>query len=140
MSTTAKISWVDGALFVAEAGSGHTITMDGSSDVGGRNLASRPMEVVLMGMGGCTAIDVVSMLRKQRQDIEAIEVSLEAERAEDHPKVFTRVKLVYTVGGRKLNRGLIERAVSLSDEKYCSATAMVRKSAEISHEVVLVEV
>src|SRR5882757_9133427 len=137
MSTTAKISWIDGALFVAEAGSGHTITMDGAPDVGGRNLASRPMEVVLMGMGGCTAIDVVSMLRKQRQDIE---VALVAERADDHPKVFTSVKLVYTVRGRKLNKALVERAVSLSDEKYCSATAIIRKSASISHEVVLVEI
>jgi putative redox protein len=91
-------------------------------------------------MGGCTAIDVVSMLRKQRQDIEGIEVSLVAERAEDHPKVFTSVKLVYTVRGRKLNRALIERAVSLSDEKYCSATAMIRKSANIGREVLLVEV
>ena len=135
MSTTAKISWVDGALFVAEGGSGHTFTMDGSPDVGGRNLASRPMEVVLMGMGGCTAIDVVSMLKKQRQDIDGVEVSLEAERADDHPKVFTAVKLVYTVRGRKLN----ERAVSLSDEKYCSATAMIRLSAKVTHEVVLID-
>ena len=97
MSTTARISWVDGALFVAEGGSGHTLTMDGAPDVGGRNLASRPMEVMLMGLGGCTAIDVVSMLKKQRQDIEGVEVSLVAERADDHPKVFTEVKLVYTV-------------------------------------------
>ena len=140
MSTTAKISWVDGALLVAEGGSGHTITMDGAADIGGRNLASRPMEVLLMGMGGCTAIDVVSMLKKQRQDIEGVEVSLVAERAEDHPKVYTSVKLVYTVRGRKLNKALVERAVSLSDEKYCSATAMVRKSAEVTHEVVLVEI
>ena len=140
MATTAKISWVDGALFVAEGGSGHTITMDGAPDVGGRNLASRPMEIVLIGMGGCTAIDVVSMLKKQRQDIEGIEVSLVAERAEEHPKVFNQVKLVYTVRGRNLNKALVERAVALSDEKYCSATAMVRKSAEIAHEIVLVEV
>ena len=104
--TTARISWVDGALFVAEAGSGHTITMDGAPDVGGRNLASRPMEVLLMGMGGCTAIDVVSMLKKQRQDIEGIEVSMIAERADDFPKVYTSVRLVYTVRGRKLNKAL----------------------------------
>ena len=140
MSTTAKISWVDGALFVAEGGSGHTITMDGAPDVGGRNLVSRPMEVLLMGMGVCTAIDVVSMLKKQRQDIEGIEVSLVAERADDHPKVFTSVKLVYTVRGRKLSRALIERAVSLSDEKYCSATAMVKRSAKVTNEIVLVEI
>jgi putative redox protein len=140
MATTAKVSWVDGALFVAEGGSGHTITMDGAPDMGGRNLASRPMEVVLMGMGGCTAIDVVAMLKKQRQDIEGVEVSLEAERANADPKVFNAVKLVYTVRGRKLNRALVERAVSLSDAKYCSATAMIRKSAAIIREVVLVEV
>lgn len=139
MSTTAKISWVDGALFVAEGGSGHTLTMDGAPDVGGRDLASRPMEVVLMGMGGCTAIDVVAMLKKQRQDIEGVEVALVAERAEEPPKVFTSVKVVYKVRGRKLNRALIERAVSLSEDKYCSATAMIRKSAAVSHEVVLEE-
>lgn len=140
MSTTAKITWVDGMLMVAEGGTGHTITMDGAPDIGGRNLASRPMEVLLMGMGGCTAIDVVSMLKKQRQDIEGVEVSLVAERAEDHPKVYTSVKLVYTVRGRKLNKALVERAVSLSDEKYCSATAMVKKSAGVTHEILLVEI
>jgi len=140
MANTAKITWVDGALLVAEAGSGHSFTMDGSPDVGGRNLGARPMEVMLMGMGGCTAIDVVAMLKKQRQDIEEVEVALVAERADDHPKVFTSVRLVYTVRGRKLNKALVERAVSLSDEKYCSATAMIRKSASIASEIVLVEV
>ena len=140
MSNTAKITWVEGALLVAEGGSGHTITMDGAADIGGRDLASRPMEVLLMGMGGCTAIDVVSRLKKQRQAIEGVEVSLVAERADDHPKVYTSVKLVYTVRGRNLNKSLVERAVSLSDEKYCSATAMVRKSAGVTHEVVLVEI
>jgi len=139
MSTTAKITWVEGALLVAEGGSGHTFTMDGAIEGGGRNLASRPMEVMLMGMGGCTAYDVVSMLRKQRQDIEGVEVSLVAERADDYPKVYTAVKVVYTVRGRKLNRALVERAVSLSDEKYCSATAMFKKTAKVTHEVVLVE-
>ena len=140
MSTTAKITWVDGALLVAEGGSGHTITMDGAPDIGGRNLASRPMEVLLMGMGGCTAIDVVSMLKKQRQDIDGVEVAMTAERATDYPKVYVDVKLVYTVRGRKLNRALVERAVSLSDEKYCSATAMFKKTAKVTHEVVLVEI
>ena len=140
MTNTAKVSWVDGALFVAEGGSGHTITMDGAADIGGRNLASRPMEVMLMGMGGCTAIDVVSMLKKQRQDIEGVEVSLSGERATEHPMVYTEVKLVYTVRGRKLNRALVERAVSLSDQKYCSATAMFKKTAKVTHELVLVEI
>ncbi len=140
MATTARITWVQDALFVGESGSGHTITMDGSPDVGGRNLAARPMEMVLIGMGGCTAIDVASMLRKQRQDVRDIIVELEAERAEDHPKVFNQVKLVYRVRGKGLNRALVERAVSLSDEKYCSATAMIRKSANVTHEIVLEEV
>ena len=99
MSTTAKISWIEGALFVAEAGSGHH-HHGRRPDSGGRNLASRPMEVVLMGMGGCTAIDVVGMLKKQRQDILGVEVSLVAERADDHPKVFTSVKLVYRCGAQ----------------------------------------
>jgi putative redox protein len=98
------------------------------------------MEMVLIGMGGCTAIDVASMLRKQRQDVRDIIVELEAERADDHPKVFTAVKVIYRVRGKKLNRALVERAVSLSDEKYCSATAMVRKSANVTHELVLEEV
>lgn len=140
MATTARITWVQDALFVGESGSGHTITMDGSPDVGGRNLAARPMEMVLIGMGGCTAIDVASMLRKQRQDVRDIVVELEAERAEDYPKVFNQVKLVYRVRGKKLNRALVERAVALSDEKYCSATAMIRKSAAVTHEIVLEEV
>jgi putative redox protein len=140
MSVTARIAWVDGALFVGESGSGHTVTMDGSPDVGGRELAARPMEMVLIGMGGCTAIDVVSMLRKQRQDISDVVVELAAERADDYPKVFTKVTVIYRVRGKGLNRALVERAVSLSDAKYCSATAMIRKSAEIAHEVVLEEV
>ena len=140
MANTAKVTWVEGALFVAEAGSGHTFTMDGSADVGGRNLGARPMEVMLMGMGGCTAIDVVSLLKKQRQDILGVEVSLVGERATEHPMVYSEVKVVYTVRGRKLSRPLVERAVSLSDEKYCSATAMFKKTAKVTHEVVLVEI
>lgn len=140
MATTARITWVQDALFVGESGSGHTVTMDGSPDIGGRDLAARPMEMVLIGMGGCTAIDVASMLRKQRQDVRDIIVELEAERAGDHPKVFTAVKVIYRVRGKKLNKALVERAVSLSDEKYCSATAMIRKSANVTHEIVLEEV
>jgi putative redox protein len=139
VATNARIVWVEGAQFVGESGSGHVVSMDGSPDVGGRNLAARPMEMVLIGMGGCTAIDVVSMLKKQRQDVTGFSVELVAERAPADPKVFTQVKLVYRLRGRRLNRSLVERAVSLSDEKYCSATAMVRKSAEVTHEIVLVE-
>lgn len=137
MTVNARVQWVENALFTAESGSGHSVTIDGSPDVGGRNLAARPLEMFLMGMGGCTAIDVVSMLRKQRQDIHDVVVELAAERADDFPKVFTSVKLVYRVRGRNLNRALVERAVALSDEKYCSATAMVRKSAAVTHELVI---
>lgn len=140
MTVTARIAWVDGALFVGEAGSGHSVTMDGAPDIGGRNLAARPMEMVLIGMGGCTAIDVLSMLKKQRQDVRDVIVELAAERADDHPKVFTQVKVIYRVRGKKLNRALVERAVALSDEKYCSATAMVKRSAAVTHEIVLEEV
>ncbi len=139
-STTARIAWVENALFVGESGSGHVVTMDGAPDVGGRDLAARPMEMVLIGMGGCTAIDVASMLKKQRQDVRDIIVELEAERADDHPKVFTAVKVIYRVRGRKLNRALVERAVTLSDEKYCSATAMIRKSAAVTHQIVIEDV
>jgi putative redox protein len=139
-STTARIAWVEDALFVGESGSGHTVTMDGAPDMGGRNLGARPMEMVLIGMGGCTAIDVVSMLRKQRQDVREIVVELAAERADDHPRVFTEVRVIYRVRGKGLNRALVERAVTLSDEKYCSATAMVRRTAKVAHEVVLEEV
>ncbi len=140
MSTTARITWAENALFVGESGSGHTVTMDGAPDVGGHDLAARPMEMVLIGMGGCTAIDVVSMLKKQRQDVRGMAIELVAERAEDPPKVFTQVKLIYRVRGKGLNRALIERAVALSEDKYCSATAMVRKTAAVTHEVVLEEV
>ena len=121
-----RVTWLEDMTYVAQSPSGHAVVLDGPPELGGHNLGPRPMEMLLMGMGGCTAIDVVSMLKKQRQDIEGVEVSLVAERADDHPKVFTSVKLVYTVRGRKLNKALVERAVSLSDEKYCSATAMVK--------------
>ncbi|HEX2892062.1 OsmC family protein [Vineibacter terrae] len=140
MSTTARITWAENALFIGESGSGHTVTMDGAPDVGGHDLAARPMEMVLIGMGGCTAIDVVSMLKKQRQDVRGMAIELVAERAEEPPKVFTQVKLIYRVRGKGLNRALIERAVALSEDKYCSATAMIRKTATVTHEVVLEEV
>lgn len=137
MAVNARIVLVDGVQFQAESGSGHVVAMDGAPDSGGRNLAARPMEMVLIGMGGCTAIDVVEMLRKQRQDITHLSVELAAERAPEPPKVFTEVKLIYRVRGRKLNRSLIERAVALSEDKYCSATAMIRKTATVTHEILL---
>jgi putative redox protein len=125
--------------FLAETGSGHLVALDGSPDGGGRNLAPRPMEMVLLGTGACTAYDVVLILRRGRQSISGCEVQLVADRAESDPKVFTRIEMKFTVRGRALNRDTVERAVRLSHEKYCSATAMLAKTAEITHSVEIVE-
>ncbi|MSQ64689.1 MAG: OsmC family protein [Betaproteobacteria bacterium] len=126
------VRWGDGMTFVAETGSGHLVTMDGAPDGGGRNLAPRPMEVVLAGAGGCTAYDVVVILKKNGQAISGCEVSLRAERAAADPKVFTRIHYHFVVRGRNLKRNLVEQAVRLTHEKYCSATAMLAHSAEIT--------
>lgn len=125
--------------FLAETGSNHLLAMDGAPDGGGRNLAPRPMETLLAGAGGCTAYDVVVILKKNGQDITGCEVRLEAERAPTDPKVFTRIHYKFTVRGRSLKRNLVEQAVRLSHEKYCSATAMLEKSATITKELEIVE-
>ena len=125
--------------FFAETGSGHLIAMDGAPDGGGRNLAPRPMETVLAGAGACTAYDVVVILKKSGQDVTACDVRLEAERATTDPKVFTRIHYRFTVRGRNLKKNVVEHAVRLSHEKYCSATAMLAKTAEITREVEIVE-
>lgn len=129
----ARVKWVEGMAFVGEAGSGHAVVMDSSPDFGGRNLGVRPMEMLLMGMGGCTAIDVLNMLKRGREQIDDCVVELEAERAETDPKIFTRIRVHYLVTGRNLSRAKVERAVQLSAEKYCSASIMLGKSAEIEH-------
>jgi putative redox protein len=118
--------------FIAETGSNHILAMDGAPEGGGRNLAPRPMETVLAGTGGCTAYDVMVILRKSGQDVTGCEVRLAAERAATDPKVFTRVHMHFVVRGRSLKRNLVEQAIRLSHEKYCSATAMLAKTAEIS--------
>jgi putative redox protein len=128
----ARVKLVEGITFVAESGSGHAVVMDASPEVGGRNLGARPMEMVLMGAGGCSAIDVVQILRKARQDFVDCVVELEAERAAEDPKVFTRIHLHYIVTGRGLNPAHVERAIKLSKEKYCSATIMLAKTAEVT--------
>ena len=133
------IKWVDGMTFMAETGTGHVVTMDGAPDAGGRNLAPRPMELLLAGAGGCTAFDVVLILKRGRQDIRGCEVRLEAERAETDPKVFTRIRFIYTVTGKGLKRDMVERAIHLSAEKYCSASIMLAKTAEMTHECEIVE-
>jgi len=125
--------------FVAETGSGHLLNMDGAPDGGGRNLAPRPMEVVLAGAGGCTAYDVVVILKKNGQAISGCDVSLQAERATSNPKVFTKIHYHFTVRGRNLKRNLVEQAVRLTHEKYCSATAMFAKTAEITKDFEIVE-
>jgi putative redox protein len=134
------VHWVRdaGMAFIAETGSGHVITMDGAPDGGGRNLAPRPMETVLAGTGGCSAYDVVTILRRGRHDVRGCSVKLEGERANTDPKVFVRIHMHFTVSGRGLNAEAVGRAVALSHEKYCSATGMLSKTAEmtVSHEVV----
>lgn len=134
------IRWGNGMTFVAETGSGHLVTMDGAPDGGGRNLAPRPMEVVLAGAGGCTAYDVVVILKKSGQAIEGCDVSLKAERAPTDPKVFTRIHYHFVVRGKNLKRNLVEHAVRLTHEKYCSATAILAKTAEITKDFEIVEV
>lgn len=134
------VRWTGESMsFVAETGSGHWVTMDGAAEGGGRNLAPRPMEMVLLGTGGCTAYDVVLILRRGRHQVTGCEVHLEAERADDDPKVFTRIDMKFTVRGKALNRDAVLRAVQLSHEKYCSATAMLAKTAQITHSVQIAE-
>ncbi|PKO55820.1 MAG: OsmC family protein [Betaproteobacteria bacterium HGW-Betaproteobacteria-21] len=133
------IKWVDGMTFMAETGSGHLITMDGAPEAGGRNLAPRPMEMMLAGAGGCTAFDVVLILKRSRQDVRDCSVRLEADRADTDPKVFTRIRFHYTITGKNLKPESVERAIHLSAEKYCSASIMLAKTAEITHEWSIVE-
>ena len=135
------INWLpaSGMAFSAETGSGHLITMDGAPDGGGRNLAPRPMEMVLVGTGGCTAYDVVLILKRGRHAVTGCEVKLAAERAAEDPKVFTRIGFHFIVRGRGLNREAVERAVRLSHDKYCSASAMLAKTAQLEYSVELVD-
>jgi putative redox protein len=129
-----------GMSFVAETGSGHLLTMDGAPDGGGRNLAPRPMETVLAGTAACTAYDVVLILKRGRHDVRACQVRTTAERAATDPKVFTQIRLHFVVSGRGLPAAAVERAIALSHEKYCSATIMLGKTAEIGTSFECVEV
>jgi len=131
----ARVKLVEGMTFTAESGSGHAVVVDAAPDVGGRNLGARPMELVLMGTGACSAIDVMHILRKARQPVTDCVVELEAERAEKDPKIFTRIAMRYVVTGRGLDPAQVERAVKLSKEKYCSATIMLGAMAEITYSV-----
>ncbi len=136
----ARVQWAGEALFMGESGSGHVVMMDGPPEHGGRNLAVRPMEMVLIGLGGCSCFDVVSILKKSRQAVESCEAFLDADRADTEPKVFTRIHLRFVVKGRGLKEAQVKRAVELSAEKYCSASIMmVRAGVEVTHSYEIVE-
>lgn len=136
----ARVNWVEGAMFVGESASGHAVVMDGPPEGGGRNLGIRPMEMLLIGMGGCSAYDVVQILGKSRQRIRDCWVEVSAERADQIPKVFTKIHLHFVVVGEGVSEDKVERAVSLSADKYCSASIMLGKAAEVTHDFEVREV
>lgn len=135
----ARVKWVQDAMFVGESGSGHSVVMDGPVDGGGRNLGVRPMEMLLLGTGGCTAYDVVHILKKSRQPVLDCVVELEAERADTVPAVFTAIHIHFVVTGRGLNDATVKRAVELTAEKYCSASIMLGQVAAITHDYEIIE-
>ena len=134
-----RIKLVEGICLMGEAGSGHSVVMDAAPEYGGKNLGVRPMEMLLLGMGGCSTIDVLNILRKQRQDIRDCVVEVEAERADTDPKVFTKIHAHYIIKGKNLKESQVQRAISLSAEKYCSVSIMLSKTAEITHDFEIVE-
>ena len=134
-----SVNWVDGMLMVGKSDSGHSITMDGPPEIGGENLGVRPMEMLLLGIAGCTMIDVVSTLKKMRQDLTQCETKVNAERANDHPKVFTDIHIQFVIKGKDLDQNKVEKAITLSAEKYCSASIMLGKTASITHDFEIVE-
>ncbi len=135
----ARVKWVEAMTFVGESGSGHSVVMDGAPESGGRDLGVRPMEMLLLGMGGCTAFDVVLILRKARQQVSDCVLDIEAERADTDPKVFTRIHVHFAVTGHGLSDKQVARAVELSAEKYCSASIMLGKTATITHDYEIVD-
>ncbi len=139
LAMKARVKWVEGKSFVGETGSGHALVIDGAPEHGGRDLGPRPMELVLAGTAACTAFDVVLILQKARQPIADCVVEAEAERAAVEPRVFTRIHLRYQVAGRGLDPRQVERAVSLSKEKYCSATLMLASTAQITYEIAIID-
>jgi putative redox protein len=136
----ARIKWVEGASFLGETESSHAVLMDGPPEGGGRNLGPRPMEMLLLGTGGCTSYDVVAILKKQRQDVTDCIAEIDAERASSDPKVFTRIHIHFVVKGNGLKPEQVERAIKLSAEKYCSASIMLGKTAEVTHDFEIVTV
>lgn len=139
MECTVRWAGLSGMTFLAETGSGHVVAMDGAVEGGGRDLAPRPMEMMLAGAGGCTAYDVVLILKRSRQDVRGCEVTLKSERAETDPKVFTKIHFHFTVSGRNLKPSMVERAIKLSHEKYCSASIMLEKTAALTHSFEIID-
>ncbi len=135
-----RIKWVENAMFIGESGSGHALVIDGPTDGGGRNLGMRPMELLLMGMGGCSAYDVVHILKKSRQPVLDCVAELHAERADGVPKVFTKIHVHFIVTGSGLSEPSVKRAIALSADKYCSASIMLAQVAEVSHDYEIIEV
>ena len=134
-----SVNWVDGLLMVGKSDSGHTITMDGPPESGGENLGVRPMEMLLLGVAGCTMIDVVTTLKKMRQDLSHLETKINAERATDHPKVFTDIHIQFILKGQNLDEKKVDKAITLSADKYCSASIMLGETATISHDFEVIE-
>jgi putative redox protein len=134
-----SVNWVDGLLMVGKSDSGHTITMDGPPESGGENLGVRPMEMLLLGVAGCTMIDVVTTLKKMRQDLSHLETKINAERATDHPKVFTNIHIQFILKGQNLDEKKVDKAITLSAEKYCSASIMLGETATITHDFEVIE-
>lgn len=135
----ARIKWVENVCFLGESETGHAVVLDGAPEAGGRNLGMRPMEMLLIGMGACTSFDVVTILKKSRQPIVDCVAEIEATRADEVPKVFTKIHVHFVVTGKGLNPVQVERAVKLSAEKYCSASIMLGKAADITHDFEIVE-
>ena len=134
-----SVKWIDGMLMVGKSDSGHAIVMDGPPEIGGENLGVRPMEMLLLGMAGCTMIDVVSTLKKMREVLIACQTQVSADRGEEYPKVFTNIHVHFILKGKKLNPSKVEKAIKLSAEKYCSASIMLGKTAVITHDFEIIE-
>ena len=134
-----SVNWVDGLLMVGKSDSGHTITMDGPPESGGEYLGVRPMEMLLLGVAGCTMIDIVTTLKKMRQDLSHLETKINAERATDHPKVFTDIHIQFIVKGQNLDEKKVDKAITLSADKYCSASIMLGETATITHDFEVIE-
>ena len=134
-----SVKWIDGMLMVGKSDSGHAVVMDGPPEIGGENLGVRPMEMLLLGMAGCTMIDVVSTLKKMREDVVDCQTQVSADRSEEYPKVFTNINVHFILKGKQLNPSKVDKAIKLSAEKYCSASIMIGKTAVITHDFEIVE-